>query len=70
MIPSNECIRLIRKLRWIGMDDEALRCAKSPKLRIRCIAHPLIGHARIAVLGQRPFSSTPALRAPLDGLRD
>ena len=22
---SNECIRLIRKLRWIGMDDEADR---------------------------------------------
>jgi len=22
---SNECIRLIRKLRWIGMDDEAER---------------------------------------------
>jgi hypothetical protein len=20
---SNECVRLIRKLRWIGMDDEA-----------------------------------------------
>jgi hypothetical protein len=22
---SNECVRLIRKLRWIGMDDEAER---------------------------------------------
>ena len=22
---SNECIRLVRKLRWIGMDDEAER---------------------------------------------
>ena len=22
---SNECVRLIRKLRWIGMDDEADR---------------------------------------------
>jgi hypothetical protein len=24
-VASNECIRLIRKLRWIGMDDEAER---------------------------------------------
>jgi hypothetical protein len=30
---SNECVRLIRKLRWIGMDDEAERVLAQLSIR-------------------------------------
>ena len=30
---SNECVRLIRKLRWIGMDEEAQKLQRELTLR-------------------------------------